>query len=293
MGETQTTRWTTRLLLDWMTEQFTSKEIESPRLIAEMLLSHVLGGQRIDLYADANRITTDEERATLRALVLRAMKHEPVQYIVGNAWFFGTEFQVNESTLIPRSCTERLVEQVIAHCQEKVISPRIADIGTGSGCIAVTLATHLPNAKITATDISPQALELAKINTSLKNVEDQITFLEGDGCAPLAGLKPFDVVCSNPPYIPDDALKELAPNVLKWEPRLALSGGKNGLDLISRIVSGAPRFLKLGGLLIVEIATSTRDEVLNLAQSEPALIDAKIIRDAFGEDRFLRANLRS
>ena len=120
-----------------MTEQFTSKEIESPRLIAEMLLSHVLGGQRIDLYADANRITTDEERATLRALVLRAMKHEPVQYIVGNAWFFGTEFQVNESTLIPRSCTERLVEQVIAHCQEKVISPRIADIGTGSGCIAV------------------------------------------------------------------------------------------------------------------------------------------------------------
>lgn len=276
-----------------MAEQFASREIENPRLIAEMLLTHVLGGKRIDLYADANRTATDEERATLRAFVQRAMKHEPVQYIVGNAWFFGTEFQVNASTMIPRSCTERLVEQVITHCQEKAPSPRIADIGTGSGCIAVTVATHVPDAKITATDISPDALELAKVNASVQNVETQITFLEGDGSTPLLDLDPFDVVCSNPPYIPDDEMSQLAPHVVDWEPTLALSGGKNGLDLISTIISNAPKILKPRGLLIIELASSTRDEALELAITEEDLVDAKIIRDAFGDDRFLRAILRA
>jgi release factor glutamine methyltransferase len=276
-----------------MAEQFASREIENPRLISEMLLTHVLGGKRIDLYADANRTATDEERASLRALVQRAMKHEPVQYIVGNAWFFGTEFQVNSSTMIPRSCTERLVEQVITHCQENAPSPRIADIGTGSGCIAVTLATHVPEAKITATDISPDALELAKVNASVQNVETQITFLEGDGSTPLLDLDPFDVVCSNPPYIPDDEMSQLAPNVVDWEPTSALSGGKNGLDLISTIISNAPKILKPRGLLIIELASSTRDEALELAITEEDLVDAKIIRDAFGDDRFLRAIVRA
>ena len=276
-----------------MAEQFASREIENPRLISEMLLTHVLGGKRIDLYADANRTATDEERASLRALVQRAMKHEPVQYIVGNAWFFGTEFQVNSSTMIPRSCTERLVEQVITHCQENTPSPRIADIGTGSGCIAVTLATHVPEAKITATDISPDALELAKVNASVQNVETQITFLEGDGSTPLLDLDPFDVVCSNPPYIPDDEMSQLAPNVVDWEPTSALSGGKNGLDLISTIISNAPKILKPRGLLIIELASSTRDEALELAITEEDLVDAKIIRDAFGDDRFLRAIVRA
>ena len=276
-----------------MAEQFASREIENPRLIAEMLLTHVLGGKRIDLYADANRTATDEERATLRAFVQRAMKHEPVQYIVGNAWFFGTEFQVNASTMIPRSCTERLVEQVITHCHEKAPSPRIADIGTGSGCIAVTLATHVPDAKITATDISPDALELAKVNASVQKVETQITFLEGDGCTPLLDLDPFDVVCSNPPYIPDDEMSQLAPHVVDWEPTSALSGGKNGLDLISTIISNAPKILKPRGLLIIELASSTRDEALELAITEEDLGDVKIIRDAFGDDRFLRAIVRA
>lgn len=276
-----------------MAEQFASRKVENPRLIAEMLLTHVLGGKRIDLYADANRTATDDERATLRELVQRAMQHEPVQYIVGNAWFFGTEFQVNSSTMIPRSCTERLVEQVITHCHENAPSPRIADIGTGSGCIAVTLATHVPEAKITATDISTDALELAKANASVQNVETQITFIEGDGSTPLLDLDPFDVVCSNPPYIPDDEMSQLAPHVVDWEPISALSGGENGLDLISTIISSAPKILKPHGLLIIELASSTRDDALELAITEEDLVDAKIIRDAFGDDRFLRAIVRA
>jgi len=277
-----------------MTEQFTVKKIDNPRLIGEMLLTHVLGGARIDLYAHADRVATDEERNTLRELVQRAMKHEPVQYIVGTAWFFGVEFQVNSSTLIPRSCTERLVEQVIAYCKRDEDSTcNIAEIGTGSGCIAVTLANNMERAKIVATDISDEALELAKTNAAIQKVDSQISFVQGDGVDPLLAYGPFEVLCSNPPYIPDCEMTQLAPNVLDWEPELALSGGKDGLDVISRIISNASNILHPHGLLILEIATSTKDQALALLQNEPAFEDAKIIRDAFGDDRFLRAIRRA
>lgn len=294
MSETQITKWTTRLLLDWMTEQFTVTKIENPRLIGEMLLTYVLGGARIDLYAHADRVATDAERNTLRELVQRAMKHEPVQYIVGTAWFFGIEFQVNSSTLIPRTCTERLVEQVIAHCNPSTESSfHIAEIGTGSGCIAITLARNMEHARIVATDISNEALELAQANTAIQKVETQISFLQGDGVDPLLDLGLFDVVCSNPPYIPDCEMTQLAANVLDWEPKLALSGGKDGMDVISQIITKAPRILKPNGLLIIEIATSTMNQALALVQDEPSFEEAKIIRDAFGDERFLRAIRRA
>jgi release factor glutamine methyltransferase len=273
-----------------MTEQFSNKKIDNPRLISEMLLTHVLGGSRIDLYANANRVATDAERNELRELVQRAMKHEPVQYIVGTAWFFGVEFQVNSSTLIPRSCTERLVEQVIAHCNPSRDSTfDIAEIGTGSGCIAITLASNMEHAKIVATDISSAALELAQTNASIHKIDTQISFVEGDGVDPLLDFGSFDVICSNPPYIPDCEMADLAANVLDWEPKLALSGGKDGMDVISQIIAKAPKVLNPHGLLIIEIATSTRDQALALAQNEPAFEEAKIVRDAFGDDRFLRA----
>ena len=277
-----------------MTEQFSNKKIDNPRLIGEMLLTHVLGGSRIDLYANANRVATDAERNELRELVQRAMKHEPVQYIVGNAWFFGVEFQVNSSTLIPRSCTERLVEQVIEHCNSSHDSTfDIAEIGTGSGCIAITLASNMEHAKIVATDISSAALELAQTNASIHKIDTQISFVEGDGVDPLLDFGSFDVICSNPPYIPDCEMAHLAANVLDWEPKLALSGGKDGMDVISQIIAKAPKVLNPHGLLIIEIATSTRDQALALAQNEPAFGEAKIIRDAFGDDRFLRAIRRA
>lgn len=272
-----------------MTGQFASREIDSPRLIGEMLLRHVLGGNRIDLYANANRVASESEREKLRELVQRAMKHEPVQYIVGNAWFFGSEFQIDDSTLIPRSCTERLVEQVISHCTALTTLASIAEIGTGSGCIAITLASNISEASVVATDISKDALSLAKTNAKLHNVENQITFLEGDGASPLLDFEPFDVLCSNPPYIPDEEMLGLGRNVIEWEPRLALSGGIDGMDIIRKIIANASKLLKPGGLLIIEIATSTRDKTLELAQVEASFDDVKIIRDGFGDDRFLRA----
>lgn len=294
MTQTHPNQWTTRSLLDWMTARFEENAIDSPRLISEMLLSYVLGGQRIDLYATADRRATDNERDTLRALVKRTLEHEPVQYIIGKAWFNGLEFSVNSSTLIPRSCTETIVDQCLHYCNSnaKDTPTRIADIGTGSGCIAVSIATNTTSCSIFATDISNEALTLAKENAHAHGVNDVITFVQGDGLLPLLDLEPFDFIGSNPPYIPDHEMNKLDPNVKDWESELALSGGKTGLQVIEPLLERAPNCLKSGGILLVEIATSTRDCVLELAQRNTELQDQSILQDCFGDDRFLRATKR-
>ncbi len=274
-----------------MVSRFEEHAIDSPRLISEMLLTHVFGGQRIDLYANADRHATEEERETLRSLVKRTLEHEPVQYIVGKAWFNGIEFAVNQSTLIPRSCTETIVDQCLQYCNSsKTNSPaRIADIGTGSGCIAVSIAMNRQPSSIVATDISVDALELAKENAKTHRVEEAITFMHGDGLTPIQDLLPFDCICSNPPYIPEQEMKELAPNVKDWEPKLALAGGEKGLRVTEPLLELAPSCLKIGGILLLEIASSTKNVVLELAQGNAQLQDVVILRDSFGDDRFLRA----
>ena len=275
-----------------MRERFENHNIDSPRLISEMLMSHVLGGQRIDLYADVDRIASKEELVSLRSFVKRTLDNEPVQFIVGKVWFFGAEFNVNPSTLIPRTCTETIIEQAVRHSktvQRSETTIRIADIGTGGGCIAITLATTLPNSEITATDISEDALALALENATLHGVADQITFIQGDCIDPLKPLAPFDVICSNPPYIPDHELNTLDPNVRDWEPTIALSGGQDGLKIIRPLIETAPDCLVPGGMLIMEIATSISEEVLKLAQSSSSLKDESILKDQFGDDRFLKA----
>lgn len=275
-----------------MIERFEKHNIDSPRLISEMLLTHLFGGQRIDLYAHIDRIATDQERETLRTYVKRTLQHEPVQYIVGKAIFYGMEFEINDSTLIPRSCTHIIVDQALLHCKTNVPSvriPRIADIGTGSGCIAITLASNLPECSITATDISKEVLKLAMKNAEKHNVSEYISFIHGDGTTPLSSLEPFDIICSNPPYIPDSEMDSLAPNVRKWEPDIALSGGSDGLQVVRSIIDTASAYLKPEGVLIIEIATSTRDLVLDLARASTSLRDTIILRDQHGDDRFLRA----
>ena len=276
-----------------MTEHFETNAIDSPRLISEMLLTHIFSGKRIDLYANADRIATDAELKTLRLYVKRSIENEPVQYIVGKAWFNGMEFDVDSSTLIPRTCTETIVDQALQFATQSSSSPiRIADIGTGSGCIAVSIAANLRSSNITATDISENALKLAEKNAVTHGVENQLSFLQGNGVEPIISLAPFDIICSNPPYIPDSEITQVAPNIGDWEPKLALSGGVDGLDIIRPLIENAPNYLVRGGLLLIEIASSTKDEVLQLATSNQLLFDAKILRDRFGDDRFLRA-LRS
>ena len=290
MASTNTEQWTTRKLLDWMTNHFQEHAIESPRLISEMLLTHLFGGQRIDLYANVNRIATDDERETLRSYIKRTLEHEPVQYIVGKTWFYGIEFSVNSSTLIPRTCTETIVEQAMQFAPKfETIPVRIADIGTGSGCIAITIAANSTGVELVATDISTEALTLAKLNAKSNGVDGIISFLEGSLTEPLSTLQPFEIICSNPPYIPENEMKQLDKNVGEWEPILALSGGQDGLKYIRPLLENTPECLVKDGVLLIEIATSIKSEVLALAQANPHFKDTKILRDRYGDDRFLRA----
>jgi len=281
-------KWTVGRLLDWTVAKFNEKEFESPTLLAEILLSETLGGSRIDVYTQMERIATEKERIQLRGYIDRALKNEPVQFIVGKTIFFGREFNVNQSTLIPRSCTETIVTQVIKYCNSSAKDEiKIADIGTGSGCIGVTLAAQISKAQIVATDISKNAIELASKNAKNLGVANQITFIQGDGLSALKNK--FDVICSNPPYIQTTEMNMLPPNIKDWEPESALHGGKDGLLIIRPIIQNAHLNLLKEGCLIVEIAPNIKDSALHIATSCQTLKDVKILKDQYGDERFLRA----
>lgn len=279
--------WTTRRLLKWMTEHFTLKQVDSPRVVAEMLLASVLGCERLRLYMETDRPASPAELATLRELVARAAKHEPVQYLVGHAWFFGRQFKVNRSTLIPRACTETLVEHVLQwhRVTPGHASPLIADIGTGSGCIAISLALQIPDARVIATDIVPAALELARENARVHGVEDRLEFRTGSSVEPIGAGSPalgerFDVICSNPPYIPDHEWTDSVDrNVKGHEPESALRGGGDGLDVIRPLIAGAAGLLTAGGLLAIEIADCQRDAVIELANRTGSLQSVAVLKD--------------
>jgi release factor glutamine methyltransferase len=314
-----TDTWTTRRLLGWMTEHFQAKQIDSPRVVTEMLISHVLGCERMRLYMEVDRPSSPAELKMLRDLVARAAKHEPVQYLVGHAWFFGKQFEVNRSTLIPRPCTETIVEHVIQWLRLSPghANPVIADIGTGTGCIAISLALQLKDARIIATDVVPGALELAKRNAEKLGVADRIDFRQGSLLEPLKVLSTeygvlnnvshsklstqnsvlstalpgvrFNAICSNPPYISDAEWADVPANVKEYEPASALRGGKDGLDFIRPLIAEASGLLTDGGRLLIEIADSQRDAALELARANPLLTNSDVLKDHEGLWRVLAA----
>lgn len=284
--------WTTRSLLRWMTEHFEARGVESPRVIAEMLLAHVLECDRMRLYMEVDRSASQDERTRLRQLVARASRDEPVQYLLGEGWFFGKAFAVNPSTLIPRPATETIVEHLLQALrgEGEPESQLIADIGTGTGCIAISLAGQLPGAKLIATDISAEALELASSNAERHEVADRVEFRRGSRLEPIADMPgTFDAICSNPPYIPDHEWEDVAANVKNYEPEAALRGGADGLDLIRPLISDAPGLLKPGGRLYIEIAACNREAVIKLAQQAGNYEDIEVLRDQEGLDRVLIA----
>lgn len=288
-----------------MGEAFTKKGLDSPRLLAEMLVAHVLSCDRLKLYTDADRPASPLERESLRGMVARALRHEPVQYLVGHAWFFGLPFQVDRRVLIPRPSTETIVEHVLQHARTRpgFGGPRgegalIADLCTGSGCIAVALLKHLTGARAVATDLSREALDVAIENAKRHGVSERLDLLEGDLLAPLNDYPPtaqrssLHYLVSNPPYIPDHEWGDVEPNVKEHEPHSALRGGVDGLDLVRPILSDGPAHLRPGGLLLVEVAHAHAADVLKLAQGHELLEDARILRDHEGFDRVLVARRR-
>ena len=286
-----------------MTRAFEGKGLDSPRLCAELLLSHVIGCERLKLYMDADRPASAIERDLLRSLVARALNHEPVQYLVGEAWFFSLAFHVDRRVLIPRPSSETIVEHLLQIVRaEPGFAPGgamvFADVCTGSGCLAIALLKNLPNARAAATDLSPDALEVARANATRHAVIQRLDLLQGDLLAPLSahptGVR-LDALISNPPYIPDhewesdDPEKAVGKNVKGFEPEIALRGGTDGLRLVGPLIEHAPRHLREGGILLIEIAASTASSVLGLARGHTMLRDARILSDVEGLPRVLMA----
>jgi release factor glutamine methyltransferase len=291
--------WTTRRLLGWMSQTFEQRDLDSPRLCAEILLSHVIGCERLRLYMDPDRPASPAERDTLRDLVKRALAHEPIQYLTGETRFFGLDFTADRRALIPRPSTETIVEFVLQ--TERAIrrdAPRgrpvrIADVCTGSGCIAIALAhalrQHEPEAKFIATDLSPDALALAQENAERHALADRIDFRAGDLLEPLADADgPFDWILSNPPYIPDHEWDAVEPNVKDHEPHLALRAGPDGLPFVKRLIEGSRALLATDApaRVMIELAACTAAAAADHARAH-AWSDPAILKDHEDYDRVL------
>lgn len=270
----------------------TRKRVESPRLQAELLLAHVLKLPRMKLYLDFARTLAPDEVETLRELVKRRGQREPLQHIVGSTSFCGFEIAVNRHVLVPRPETEILAElgwQYLATFNSQLVN--CLDFGTGSGCLAVALAAKCPDARVTALDISAEALAVARQNLARHGLLERVQLLHGDGLAALPASARFDLIVSNPPYIPTAEIETLQPEVRDFDPRAALDGGPNGLDFIRRLAAEAGGFLAPDGKLIFEFGDGQADAARELFTGQNWIVEA--VREDYSQrSRFLIASLK-
>ncbi len=277
--------WTILSILEWTTGYFRTHAIDSPRLDAEILLAHSLELRRIDLYLRYDQPLGADELAAFKALVRRRASREPVAYIIGRREFWGLDVLVGPEVLTPRPETERLVETALAvldGCEK----PLVLDLGTGSGCIALALAHDCPRARVIATDISRAALAVARENVFRHGLTDRIQLAAAKD---LELFDPrcacFDLIVSNPPYVPTADIDALAPEVRKYEPRGALDGGDDGLAVYRRIVPAAAFLLRAGGGLVLEIGWDQGRSVTQLARRTGLYADIRCVADYGGRDR--------
>ena len=257
---------------------------EQPYQVALILLAHVLQKPKTWVLAHPETHLNPEQKAHLEQLVSRLQKGEPLPYLTGKQAFFGLDFAVSPAVLIPRSETELLVEEALDWLKNRPDAKNVLDVGTGSGCIAITLATRNPLLAITATDLSPAALEIAKQNAESHQVKAQITFEQTDLFP--SGNQSFDLVCANLPYIPSRKLKEV--NTLNYEPMLALDGGADGLRVIRRLLEQLPPRLSCPGLVLLETEATLGAETLALANEMFPQASVCLLQDLAGLDRLVR-----
>ncbi|MET0396464.1 MAG: peptide chain release factor N(5)-glutamine methyltransferase [Longimicrobiaceae bacterium] len=274
-------------MVRWTEGYLKEKGFESPRLNGELLLAGTLGLKRLDLYLQFDRPLTPGELSEFKGRLRRRAKREPLQYIEGEAAFRDLRLRVDPRVLIPRSETELLVDEVLAWAGGRE-GLHALDVGTGSGAIALSLATEGPFARVVATDVSPGALEVARANLAAAAPGAPVELLEGAGYAPVRG-QAFDVVVSNPPYIGEDERGALDPGVRDWEPAQALFSGADGLDVIRELVAGAPRILRPGGLLALEIGWKQAGAVADLVRAVDGFSEPAVRRDLEGRDRIVTA----
>jgi release factor glutamine methyltransferase len=266
---------------------------ETARLDAELLTAHSLGLRRLDLYLQYDRPLREEELEPMRALLRRRAAGEPVAYLLGVREFYGRSFVVSPAVLIPRPDTETLVEAALrwARARGDDVALRIADVGTGSGCIAITMAGELPNASVVATDVSADALQIARENARRNGVGEKVTFVHGEWTEPLQAHKPFDMLLSNPPYVTEAEMQDLAEGVRNFEPRTALVSGSDGMDSYRHILSGAAPLLSPGAYVAFEVDPRRAEQVETLMRQHIPQATTRRIHDLTDRDRVVEAVL--
>jgi release factor glutamine methyltransferase len=289
MNDQKNEPWTVLKLLNWTRDFLAKATIEDSRLAAEMLLAHVLKCRRIELYTRFDYLPTPEELATFRELVKRAGKYEPVAYLVGEKEFYSLSLVVTPDVLVPRPETELLASEAISHLRKLGRPGLMWNVCTGSGCVAIAAASQVPDATAIATDISPQAVKIAALNTERHKLQSRVRCRVADLLTlpeDCRELKDFDVITANPPYV---AANQAISEVVRHEPPIAVHGGKEGLDFIRPIVAEAPKLLRAGGELIMEFGYGQADAVRDLVVATGRFAEPRILCDHQGIERSLAA----
>lgn len=283
--------WTIGRLIPWAAQYLAGRQIAAPRLSAELMLAEVLACGRVDLYLRYDQPLSAEELAAFKALLLRRRAGEPLAYILGRREFYGLSLAVTPATLIPRPETEHLVEEGLRLLSARPASdppPRVLDLCTGSGAVALAIAHERPGAVVTATDLSRQALAVAQANAESLGLAGRVTFLAGDLWAPVAaGGGFFDLVTANPPYVTEAEWAALAPEVKDHEPRAALVSGADGLEITRQIIIGGRAHLRPLGWLLVELGAGQAPQAKAVAQAANVYDDIHTVRDLAGIERVL------
>lgn len=286
--------WTTQRLLNWTTDFFTEKKVDSPRLAAEVLLAHCLHCGRIDLYTRFDEIVAEEPRAQFRSLVKRHASGEPVAYLVGKREFYSLSFKVDASVLIPRPETETLVTETLDRLESRRRDAlHVCDVGVGSGAVAICLAKYLPQSQVLAIDCSRAALAVASENAQALGVADRVEWLESDLLTQVKDRQ-FDAIVSNPPYVSESELEQVSKSVKDFEPRLALVGaGVDGGDTTRRLIDQSVPLLKPGGWLLVETSPMLADKLKGYLEQQAEWSSSGAVRDSAGQKRVVWAQKTS
>jgi release factor glutamine methyltransferase len=285
--------WTVLRLLTWTTEFLKERGSESPRLDAEVLLAASKSCERIMLYTAFDEVVSDDVRGKFRELVKRRAEGVPVAYLVGQREFYSLRLKVTPDVLIPRPETEFVVIAALDHLKSQGSRARgqfrAADVGTGSGAIAIAVAKHAPTCRVTAIDTSPAALAVARENAAKHQVADRIDILQGDLLLATPAEPQYAVIASNPPYVSDDEYAALAPQVKDHEPKLALVAGPAGTEVIARLIPQAAERLLPGGVLVIEVSPMIAPRVVELFAADGRYEPATIVKDLAQQARVVQA----
>lgn len=276
--------WTVARVLAWATDDFRARGLDSPRLDAELLLGLVLGVDRVRLILESTRILEPKELGTYRELIQRRRRREPVAYIRGEREFFGLAVRVDRRVLVPRPDTETLVEVLLERTARVHLDGDLLDLCTGSGCVAIAFFRRRPTWRTTGIDVSPEAVALARENAERLGAVPGVRFLVSDLDRALPESERFDVVTANPPYIPTAEIETLDADVRDFEPRLALDGGADGLDVLRSVIAVAKRRLRPGGVAAFEVGAGQAPAVGALLSGE-GFSDVRATRDYGGHER--------